>query len=181
MDPIRLVLIICVVAYTSLAGLVDWRTRRLPNWMTVSALAAALLFHIVTGFLQDGLAGVGGQLLFSLGGFATGFGILFVLWAMGGGGGGDVKFMGALGAWLGAKLTLQVFLVGAVVIVIGSVFMLATEGMRMGVHKAKDRYLSSDRSTSEARVKRRLLPYGVSAMFATWVVLAVSELVQRSS
>lgn len=177
MTPAQLILISCVVIYTALAALLDWRTKRLPNWMTVSALAAALLYHAATGAAGGGVAGAASSLLFSLGGFATGFGILFVLWAIGGGGGGDVKFMGALGAWLGAAMTVQVFLLGALLVLIGSLAMLGWEFARLGMGRAKDRYLSPRQGSDERqRVRRRLLPFGVPAMVATWLVLAASFL-----
>jgi prepilin peptidase CpaA len=172
-----MLLIGCVVVYTALAALLDWRTKRLPNWMTVSAFGMALVFHITTGGLSGGVSGACSSLLFSLGGFATGFGILFVLWAIGGGGGGDVKFMGALGAWLGAAMTVQVFLLGAVLVLIGSLAMLGWEFARLGMGRAKDRYLGPRQGSDERqRVRRRLLPFGVPAMVATWLVLAASFL-----
>jgi prepilin peptidase CpaA len=45
----------------------------------------------------------------------VGFGILFVFYAMGGMGGGDVKLMGGIGAWLGTPLTVVLFLASSVV------------------------------------------------------------------
>jgi len=86
----NLVFVLVVGAFTAVAAVSDLRTRRLPNWLTVPAFAAGLLAHTVV----NGFAGLG----FALLGFATGFGLLLVLWLIGGGGGGDVKLMGALGA-----------------------------------------------------------------------------------
>ena len=70
---------ILIVVFTLAAAVSDWRTRKLPNWLTVSALAAALLLHTILA----GLPGLANALL----GFAVGFGILLVLWLIGGSGG----------------------------------------------------------------------------------------------
>ena len=89
---------IAVVALTCIAGSTDWWKRKIPNWLTVGAFALGLAFHSAT----QGWVGV----RFTLAGFALGFGILFVLWMTGSAGAGDVKLMGALGAWLGTSLIL---------------------------------------------------------------------------
>lgn len=81
------------VAIATTAGAWDLRTRRIPNALTFSAAAAGLLYHVVTGGMESGLA--------SIGGFFVGALPLFLQFALGGMGAGDVKLMGALGAWLG--------------------------------------------------------------------------------
>ena len=91
---------------TAIALIFDLRLRRIPNALTVLFFILGLSFHIV-------LAGWPG-LRFSLLGFAAGFGPLFLLWLLGGGGGGDVKMMGALGAWLGGPVTILIFLGSAI-------------------------------------------------------------------
>lgn len=82
-----------VFAFTVSCLVMDVRTGRIPNWLTVPAFALGLLTHL-------GIAGWAG-LKFSLLGFATGFGLLLVLMLIGGGGAGDVKMMGALGGVVG--------------------------------------------------------------------------------
>jgi len=169
--------LIAVAGFTLAAAFSDLRTRKLPNWLTVPAFAAALVVHTAV----SGLAG----LWLSLLGFALGFGILLVLWLMGGGGGGDVKLMGALGAWLGPTLTLQVFLVSAVAIVIlaGGTLFLAFVGR--GFRYVQRRYLAgrwaapantlkSDEKWLAQRQRFRILPYAVPVALSTWVVLALA-------
>jgi prepilin peptidase CpaA len=118
MEPSTWILISLVSGFVLTAAITDLAARRIPNWLTVSALVLALIFHTLT----SGWSGLG----FSLGGFATGFSILLVLWLIGGGGGGDVKLMGALGSWLGAKGILYVFLCSSVFACAAAVALLIT-------------------------------------------------------
>ncbi len=81
----------------------DIRTRRLPNLLTFGATAAALAFSLT----QNGLGGLGS----SAAGWLTAVVLFFPVFALGGLGAGDVKLLGALGAWLGGvnALYLAVF------------------------------------------------------------------------
>jgi prepilin peptidase CpaA len=179
-----MILTTCVVIFTGVAAVLDYRTKRLPNWLTVTAFVAALIFHIAIGWSQEGFLKASQNFLFALGGFATGFGILFILWVTGNGGGGDVKFMGALGAWLGAWLTLWVFAVSGILIIVGSAAVLAYQFCRKGFNRTRSQYIESGRKRSpvgtegaqKQGTRRRLMPFGVPAAFATWVVLALSAL-----
>lgn len=76
-----------------LAAFTDARSRRIPNLLTLPALAAGLAWAGLSG----GVAGLGEALLATLL-LALPFVLLFVF---AGGGAGDAKLMGALGAWLG--------------------------------------------------------------------------------
>jgi prepilin peptidase CpaA len=75
------------------ACITDLRSRRIPNVLTFGGAAAALGFHLVTGgpagLLQAGL------------GWVVGAAVFFIPFALGGMGGGDIKLLAALGAWLG--------------------------------------------------------------------------------
>src|SRR5262245_28765406 len=78
----------------------DIRTRRIPNWLTFPAAAlgliAATAMHGGSGAAASAIGWFVGLLLF------------FPLFALRGLGGGDVKLMGALGAWLGTSMVLGV-------------------------------------------------------------------------
>jgi prepilin peptidase CpaA len=75
------------------ACVTDLRSRRIPNALTFGTAAAALVYGAVTG----GWAGFGSALL----GWVIGAVVFIVPFALGGLGGGDVKLLAALGAWLG--------------------------------------------------------------------------------
>ena len=88
----------------------DVRSARIPNWLTYSALVAAL-------GLRTALLGLSGLKSGALGMLVAGglFCLLFFLGAMGG---GDMKLMAAMGAWVGSTqvvtLVLAVSLAGGV-------------------------------------------------------------------
>ena len=84
---------LAALAIASVACVCDLRTRRIPNWLTFGAAAAGMVFHLTTG----GLSGFER----SAGGWLIGAALLMAPYALGGMGGGDVKLVGALGAWLG--------------------------------------------------------------------------------
>jgi prepilin peptidase CpaA len=185
MDAGRVILMVCVVLFTAAAAVSDVRVGKLPNKLTVSAFAAALLFHLINGAVTGGWQGAGSGVLFSLAGFSVGFGILLVLWLIGSGGGGDVKFMGALGAWLGPQLTVAVFLLSAVLVLFSGVAVLAWRFIQLGYGGTQRRYMSSaddspaprseekrGQAEQNRRVRRRLLAFGVPGAVATWIVLA---------
>jgi len=69
-------------------------------------LLAGLLYHAFVG----GWPGLGGSLL----GAVFGFSVLFLFYVMGGMGGGDVKLMAAIGAWLGLPLTFWVVIISSI-------------------------------------------------------------------
>jgi prepilin peptidase CpaA len=80
------------------ACLTDLRSRRIPNYLTFGGAVAALVFHLVTG----GLSGLG----WAAAGWGVGLLLFLPIFALRGIGGGDVKLLAALGAWLGPSLTL---------------------------------------------------------------------------
>ncbi len=186
---IQAVFLISVAVFTVVAAVWDLRTRRIPNALTVTAFALGLLFHVVNGSILGGMTGafwysaegIQTGLLNSLAGFAIGFSILFVLWATGGGGGGDVKVMGALGAWLGWWMTLQVFFVSAVVIILMMIVVVFYRAATKGVKKSIDSLKKSSvtykgKGKEKPMEQRRLMPYAVPLAVATWLVLGFTTM-----
>src|ERR1700722_7767942 len=93
--------VVAVVVYVSAAAVSDFRFQRIPNYITVPSAVLALVFNLGAGmFGMSDYCGITGVAA-SLAGFALGMALLFLPFAMGGGGAGDVKFLAALGTWLG--------------------------------------------------------------------------------
>lgn len=92
-----------VVAATACAY--DLRTGRIPNALTFGAALVALPFHALTGG-PSALATAGG-------GWLIGIALFCPFFALGGLGAGDVKLLGAIGAWIGPAAVLHVGLYSA--------------------------------------------------------------------
>jgi prepilin peptidase CpaA len=75
----------------------DVRTRRIPNWLTLPSLLAALVLHGLSG-------GVHGMYLALLASVLAG-GVFLVFFLAGGMGGGDVKLIAAVAAAIGFSNT----------------------------------------------------------------------------
>jgi len=84
-----------VLVISLIACVTDLHSRRIPNLLTFGGALGALIFHILT----SGQAG----LLASSGGWVTGIALFFAPFALGGMGGGDLKLLAALGAWVGPR------------------------------------------------------------------------------
>ena len=96
-----------LLALMGWAAIVDLRERRIPNWLTVLLM--------VSGLAQSFLAARTVTPLQSFAGIFAGAAIPFVLFAIGAVGGGDVKLMAGVGAWLGPWAAFAVFVVEKVI------------------------------------------------------------------
>ena len=95
------------LAFTVWAGWLDWRTRKIPNWLTVPGLVAGICMRTV-------ILGWRGTLT-SLEGAGLALLILLPLVLVRGLGAGDWKLMGAVGAMLGPLAFLVFLFVSALV------------------------------------------------------------------
>jgi prepilin peptidase CpaA len=154
------------------AAVIDLRSRRIPNWMT-GALVASGLAQSALAFwsLSSGQAWAG---------LGAGFGLTFILFALGGMGGGDVKLFAGIGAWVGPMRVVEIFAAEAV---IGMVIVLAQAMrrrrvgtlMRNSAVLVMNAAVSGDASCPEEseEAKGRRLPYAVPALMATVGVLVL--------
>jgi prepilin peptidase CpaA len=99
-------LLICALAIATVGAIQDVRGRRIPNWLTYSGLIMALLVRTVLGGWLGLRGGLAGMLLAG--------GVFFLLFLLGGIGGGDVKLMAAVGAGVGLAQGVNVLIVSAI-------------------------------------------------------------------
>lgn len=93
---LRVLLVLLLVA-----AMIDLRTFRIPNLITMPFAVGALTYYGVL-YHYSGL-------LFSLAGLGVGLLLLLVPYMLGGLGGGDVKLLGMVGAFLGPKAVVSAF------------------------------------------------------------------------
>ncbi|MFQ5413593.1 MAG: prepilin peptidase [Phycisphaerae bacterium] len=165
----------CVVLVPGvlLASWIDYSQRRVPNWLNLLLVSAG--FGVQAMFF--GWSGVGAGAL----GMLTGFGVLIIPWLMKGMGAGDVKLLAAIGVWLGPRLTLLSFAVGAVIGGITAVIMIVSTGrLRLACANLSvimSKCLSSKTIFSDYGSARsfgsssQLLPYGVPLSAGTLIIL----------
>jgi prepilin peptidase CpaA len=159
-----------------IAAVIDWRQRRIPNWLN----AVLILSGLIQSILSGGLTGLG----WSLAGLFAAAAIPFVLFAIGALGAGDVKLMAGIGAWMGPLPALWVFIVEKVVgLVLVFVQALAQRRLKMLLHNSRlvalnllfIREVGLAHVSSTGRSVRsidRPLPYAVPALIAVIYVLA---------
>lgn len=179
--PEQLVFIAAIVALTATAAYTDIRRHRIPNWLTLPFFAAGWIYQGWShgwGGLQDGMAG-----------FALGFGTYFVLWMIAGGGGGDVKLMGAISVWLGFRLTLYVMIISTLLVVLDSAIVALYTILRFGFRQFKKQYLATGKTdaqgkpvygeTTPQRRQRRMIPFAVPLAMAAWLVLLANSTILK--
>ena len=153
------------------AALVDWRTSRLPNWLTFGGMAAGLLASL----LPQGI-GIGA----SAAGAITALALLLPLWMLRVTGAGDVKLLAMVGAFLGLP---DFFFALLLTMAAGGAFAVRVAAMggsftRM-VANARDLFqitalasVHRQRPATGAVVSVGKLPYGVCVCLGTSAWLA---------
>jgi prepilin peptidase CpaA len=110
-----------LLAFLTLCAACDVRTRRIPNALSFPAIVAGLV-------VNTALAGSPG-LAWSAAGLLTATVILFAPFALGGIGGGDVKMMGAVGAFVGPRVVLAAMAAGMILGGLVMMWVLARRGL----------------------------------------------------
>ena len=101
------------------AGL-DIKTRRIPNWLSLSGLVLGVILNTFLGE-WDGL-------WFSLKGLGLAFAVYFVLYLLRAMGAGDVKLMAAVGAAAGAGNWLGILVLTSVAGAVAGLLLVAFKG-----------------------------------------------------
>jgi len=153
-----------------MAAVFDYRTKRIPNWLSFSGWFLAPLVHL---YLSGG-DGIQASVL----GLALMLALTFPLFALGWMGAGDVKLMTSVGAYVGIGLAFYVLLG---ILITGGVFaivMLAYKqslagtliriktSLGLSVAANKPVYIGPDEEASKI-----VLPYAVPIMVGTVLTL----------
>ena len=174
--------ILVVLASASVAAVTDVWKFKVHNALTFPLLLSGLLYH----WALDNPHTQG--LMYSALGALFGFGILLVLYVLGGMGAGDVKFMAGVGAWLGFPLTLVVFLAASLAAGIYAIGLLLLFGnvretwinlqiawhrvMVFGRHLGAEDRVETEVQRSDRR--RRLIPFTAMVALGMIVVLVAA-------
>ncbi len=163
-----------LVPGTVYASIIDYRERRVPNWLNALLGGLGLLAQLS----YFGLAGLGNGVL----GLLVGFGVLIVPWIMHAMGAGDVKLMAAIGAWLGPYLTVLGFGLGVLIGGAMGVVLILTSGKmahaysNFGIilHKCSSwkTAFSDYGSVKSFGATTTKLPYGIPLTIGSLIVLA---------
>lgn len=116
----RLVIVAGAVLLSAIAGWTDWQSRRIPNWLTVPAFAVG----VAANTFLSGWAGLKTSLLGAL----VGLGLLLPFVLVRSLGAGDWKLAGALGAFLGPNLLMNLLLLSVFVAGIMALALIVYKG-----------------------------------------------------
>lgn len=150
-----------------LGAITDIHRARIPNWLTYTAVIAALILR-ASLMRWSGLASGAIGILIAGGAFC----VLFILGAMGG---GDMKMMAAIGAWVGSRHILTVMvaigLAGGVLALVSMVFNKnLIQTVRNTVRLIAYRFTSGLQPHPEMNIQAygsRRVPFGVAIALGT--------------
>ena len=165
---LALILVVC-------AGWLDWRTWKIPNWLTIPGFLLGLATNAVIGRwpgLKDSLEGAGLAL-----------GLLLPLVILRALGAGDWKLMGAMGAFLGPWPFLDVLVVTIFVAGVMGVLQMMRAGRVMATVRnlvllVKGFFTFGLRSNPEISLDNPgllRLPFGVAAAAGTLICYLASR------
>ncbi len=175
MSPSHLLPLVPLLALLTWAAVADARTRRIRNWLTLSLILTGWT-HNATSF---------GGLAWAVAGVAVGVALTVGPFALGAIGGGDVKLMAGIGAWVGPAGVVAVFaaeaVVGLVIIIgqataTGRLRALSRNSVVVAVNLAHVRQVGTAHARATGLACRsvdRPLPYAVPTAVAVGLLVVI--------
>ncbi len=149
-----------LIAVLVISAIFDYRFKKVPNIVTFPAIAAGLAM----AFMEKGFMG----LLISIAGLFIGMALLYLPYAAGGMGGGDVKLLGAIGAIKGPWFVFTTFLamaiIGGLMAVVRMAFVMKRADMRILGASVRTAYYTRSWSALEIPeyARKEKLPYAIA-------------------
>jgi prepilin peptidase CpaA len=179
MTTLNLLMLVPLLLALVLSAVIDHGSRRIPNWLSFPLLAGGL----AQSFFVGSLVTPGWSVLGCLAAFA----LMLPFFVIGAKGGGDLKLMTAVGAWVGPGCFVAILVIETV---IGAVYAmgisLANGRLRMlfrnsavvAINLAHIREVGVEHALDAEkryRVGDRPLPYAVPVLAAILVVLTLKR------
>ena len=167
-------------ALLAIASISDFRTYKIPNWLTAGGICFALIYSAVVPFYRDH------GFLWALGGLVVGFLIMLPAYVIRVMGAGDVKLMAMVGAFLGftdaLSAVLYSLIVGGIAAIAFALFNRVLWRMLANVKTAAQTMMMSAiggfkpdlRIEPAASVGK--LPYGICISIGTIIFVVAKQL-----
>ena len=139
-----------LVSFTG--AIYDWKIRKIPNWLTFGTLFLVLLFNICNLKFD--------WVLNSILGFLLGIALLIIPYLLGVMGAGDVKLLGAVGAIVGFKSVIFVFLSSTICGLFLALIWIACKPGHL-------KFLITTAQVLPTIDKQQMFPYGVAIFLGT--------------
>jgi prepilin peptidase CpaA len=164
----------CVILIVALvAAVLDARTGRIPNALTMPVFLAGLLWSTYVGGATGLLSALGSAALLCF--------PCLILFLFAGGGAGDVKLLGALGAWMALQeaviALVCVAAAGVICGVIGTLLRRRSSILATNIYRMLGSFafaLSSRRIREAAELmpqegQMQPMPYGIAIALGVWI------------